>query len=221
MSISYQSFGESAILISWPNKITETTRQEIYVFNQQVQSLLPKYIIETVTAYCSLTVYMKPGCNQEKLITKLKAIQLKQNEFVTHSRLWEIPVCYDLSFGLDLEELARLKKLSVEQVVQLHSQTVYTVDFIGFLPGFPYLSGLTSILYTPRLKTPRQLITKGCVAIGGNQTGIYPIDSPGGWNIIGKTPLTFFDPKNSQPCFIRPFDRIKFQAISLDQFKYD
>lgn len=221
MSITYQPYGENAILISWPNEISESNRQEIYIFNQKIQSLVPKYIIETVTAYCSLTIYLQSDCNQKALLTKLKSLQLKQKYIVNQSKLWEIPVCYDLSLGLDLKELAQQKKLSVEKVIQLHSQTIYTVDFLGFLPGFPYLSGLNPMLHTPRLKTPRQSITKGSIGIGGNQTGIYPIDSPGGWNIIGQTPLSFFDPNKPQPCFIRPLDTIKFQVINFDEFNDD
>jgi len=219
MFLKYQYFGEQAILVSWPNKIDPKTRLDIYHFNQKIQRLIPEMILETVTAYCSLTVYLNHGVNHEKLLIKLKEIyQSSTSQQEINPTLWKIPVCYDLLFALDLKNFAAEKKLSIKQVIELHSSSTYTVDFFGFLPGFPYLSGLNPLLHTPRLSTPRECVVKGSVAIGGKQTGIYPINSPGGWHIIGRTPKSFFDVSKKPPCFLQPFDKIKFYPIGLKEF---
>lgn len=219
--LTFQTFGQQAILISWPNKIDEKISKDIYLFNLKIQKLIPKFIIETVTAYCSLTVYFQFDINKKELIVILKNLYQTENTAIGKSTIWEIPVCYDLSFGLDLETLARQKKLTVQDVINYHSRTLYTVVFLGFLPGFPYLSGLNSILHTPRLSTPRISVAKGSVAIGGKQTGIYPLESPAGWHIIGRTALSFFDPNKGQPSFIKPLDKIKFVPIPLHEFNCD
>jgi len=219
--LTFQTFGQQAILISWPNEVNEQTSKDIYSFNLKIQKLVPQFIIETVTAYCSLTVYFQFDTDMTELIIILKDLYQANETAIQKPTTWEIPVCYDLLFGIDLENLARLKKLSIQEVINYHTQTLYTVDFLGFLPGFPYLGGLNPILHTPRLTTPRLSVANGSVAIGGKQTGIYPIDSPAGWHVIGRTPLSFFDPTIDQPCFIKPLDKIKFVSIPLHEYNHD
>jgi len=221
-SLEFQDYGSHAVLISWPNVISEKTSRDIYLFNQKINALLSESIVEIVTAYCSLTVFVNTGIDKQKLIINLKKIyRAGFDDIEVKSKIWDIPVCYDLSLGIDLKNLAKAKNISVEEIIQLHTQPLYTVDFIGFLPGFPYLSGLNPLLNTPRLENPRQNINKGSVAIGGKQTGVYPIDSPGGWHIIGRTPFTFFNPQKTNPCVIKAMDKIKFHAISLDEYYHD
>ena len=135
------------------------------------------------------------------------------------SVLWKIPVCYDAVFGIDLEAISKEKNLSKEEIIKRHSQAIYTVYFIGFLPGFLYLGGLDESLHVPRKSTPRLQIEKGAVAIGGNQTGVYPTESPGGWNIIGNSPIEFFNPKLETPCFAKAGDKISFKPITIQEFK--
>ena len=137
----------------------------------------------------------------------------KQDQF-----LWEIPVCYDASFGIDLEEIANKKKCSVADIIRLHTETDYLVYFIGFQPGFLYLGGLHQNLHVPRKSNPRVRVDKGSVGIGGAQTGVYPQNSSGGWNIIGKSPLNFFNMKATNPCFAKPGDRIQFVAVDIHTF---
>ena len=133
--------------------------------------------------------------------------------------LVEIPVCYDAEFALDLEEVAQRAGLGVQEVVDLHFTSEYRVHCIGFTPGFPFLGGLPSKLATPRRSTPRKEIPAGSVAIGGAQTGIYPVKSPGGWNLIGRTPLRLFDPQKDPPALLRGGDRVRFRAITRDEFE--
>ena len=219
LPITFETFGVHAILVSWPNEINQSTSMDIFNFKQKIHQSIPEHIVETVPAYCSLTIFMKNQVNQQELINKLKKLyQHTDNTTQASTIIWEIPVCYDLQFGTDLTTLAQIKTCSTQRIVELHSQALYTVDFLGFLPGFPYLSGLNPLLHTPRLTKPRAVVKKGSVAIGGKQTGVYPIESPGGWHIIGRTPVSFFNPHDSQPSFISPLDKIKFQPVSMTDF---
>jgi inhibitor of KinA len=137
----------------------------------------------------------------------------------TRARHIEIPVCYDPDFAPDLEEVARHAGLSATEVVDLHRRGEYRVSCVGFTPGFPFLSGLPPKLATPRRATPRKEIPAGSVAIGGTQTGVYPLKSPGGWNIIGRTSLPLFDPQKDPPALLRAGDRVRFRAITRREFE--
>ena len=134
------------------------------------------------------------------------------------ARCVEIPVCYGPAFGPDLPDVAAHARLGSEDVVRIHSSAEYLVYFLGFSPGFPYLGELPPALYTPRLPTPRTRVPAGSVAIGGTQTGIYPLDSPGGWRIIGRTPLRLFDPLKTRPTLLCMGDLVRFSPVSEDDF---
>jgi inhibitor of KinA len=140
-------------------------------------------------------------------------------ESVPGERSIAIPVCYELELGFDLDEVAAHTKMSVQEVIDLHCSARYRVSCVGFTPGFPFLSGLPDELATPRRSTPRKEIPAGSVAIGGRQTGIYPIKSPGGWNVIGRTPLRLFDPQKNPPAVLRAGDRVRFRAITREEFE--
>jgi inhibitor of KinA len=131
----------------------------------------------------------------------------------------EIPVCYDQKFAPDLDEVANHAGVPVERVIELHSAANYRVNCLGFTPGFPYLSGLPPELATPRRPVPRKQVPAGSVGIGGNQTGIYPATSPGGWNIIGCTPVRLFTPNKNPPTVLCPGDYVRFRSISRDEFE--
>jgi len=133
-------------------------------------------------------------------------------------RVVEIPACYDSEFALDIERVAERAQISTSDVVDLHSAAEYRVSCIGFTPGFPFLSGMPKKLATPRRETPRKEIPAGSVGIGGAQTGIYPLRSPGGWNLIGRTPLKLFDPTKNPPALLHAGDRVRFRAITREEF---
>ncbi|HEV2966356.1 MAG TPA: 5-oxoprolinase subunit PxpB, partial [Chthoniobacterales bacterium] len=130
----------------------------------------------------------------------------------------EIPVCYASEFAFDLDDVARRTDLEPNEVIALHSSTEYRVHCVGFTPGFPFLGGLPPKLAAPRRETPRTEIPAGSVGIGGKQTGIYPVKSPGGWNIIGRTPLRLFDPQRNPPVLVRAGDGVRFRPISREEF---
>ena len=216
--LTYKLFGRSAILVEWPANISQDIIQDIISFERQVKEI--ESILDTIIAYNSLLIrYQNPIVDQELTIRQLKnkytasSYLIKQDQF-----LWEIPVCYDASFGIDLEEIANKKKCSVADIVRLHTETDYLVYFIGFQPGFLYLGGLHQNLHVPRKSNPRVRVDKGSVGIGGAQTGVYPQNSSGGWNIIGKSPLNFFNMKATNPCFAKPGDRSQFVAVDILTF---
>ena len=216
--LTYKLFGRSAILVEWPANISQDIIQDIISFERQVKEI--DSILDIIIAYNSLLIrYQNPIVDQELTIRQLKnkytasSYLIKQDQF-----LWEIPVCYDASFGIDLEEIANKKKCSVADIVRLHTETDYLVYFIGFQPGFLYLGELHQNLHVPRKSNPRVRVDKGSVGIGGSQTGIYQQNSSGGWNILGKSPLNFFNMKASNPCFAKPGDRIQFVAVDLHTF---
>ena len=216
--LTYKRFGRSAILVEWPANISQEIIQDIISFERQVKEI--DSILDTIIAYNSLLIrYQNPIIDKELTISQLKKIYaassylIKQDQF-----LWQIPVCYDVSFGIDLEEIANKKKCSVAEIIRLHTEGDYLVYFIGFQPGFLYLGGLHQTLHVSRKSNPRLRVDKGSVAIGGIQTGIYPQNSSGGWNIIGKSPLNFFDINASEPCFAKPGDRIKFVSVDIHTF---
>ena len=216
--LTYKLFGRSAILVEWPANISQDIIQDIISFERQVKEI--DAILDTIIAYNSLLIrYQNPIVDKELTISQLKnkytasSYVIKQDQF-----LWEIPVCYDASFGIDLEEIANKKKCSVTDIIRLHTETDYIVYFIGFQPGFLYLGGLHQNLHIPRKSNPRVRVDKGSVGIGGAQTGVYPQNSSGGWNIIGKSPLNFFNMKATNPCFAKSGDRIQFVAVDIHTF---
>ncbi|MFM8742516.1 MAG: 5-oxoprolinase subunit PxpB [Cytophagales bacterium] len=140
-------------------------------------------------------------------------------EASTSGRLVQMPICYDLEFGIDLSRMADERELRVEEIIDLHSRELYHVFMIGFLPGFPYMGKVHHSIASPRLPKPRAKVLAGSVGIAGEQTGIYPLDSPGGWNIVGRTPLRLFKPTDTNPVFFQPGDQVKFVSISRKEFE--
>lgn len=217
----YKQFGESAILIEWPQKISKTILTDIRVFVEKIKNEKIKEILEFNFVYYSLLIiYDKNIISFNKIKQKLCHLYEKDNQTkLSQSSIWHIPVCYDVKFGIDLEFLSSEKKCPVEEIISLHSNAIYTVYGIGFLPGFLYLGGLEDILHTPRRSFPRMKVPKGAIAVGGRQTGIYPQSTPGGWHILGRTPISLFNPRSIKPCVVSAGDRIKFKPINKAEFE--
>ena len=219
--LKYKPYGERSILVEWPTKIDENILYDLINFKKSLYNHLFESTIQIKSAYNSLLItYDNTIDNINNEVSALKALyfakkRLQKDKF----KLWRIPVCYDDCFALDLDEISNQSNLSKKEIIRLHSGTIYTVYFIGFLPGFLYMGGLDSRLFFARKSTPRLQINKGAVAIGGGQTGIYPNDSPGGWNIIGRTPISLFDSNKEQPCFVKAGDKIQFAPIGLKEYQ--
>lgn len=212
-------YGEEAILINFKQEISYKTHHIVRSFYKAVIKNQLRGIKSIVPAYCSIMVAY------DETIISYKALK---NEMIklwssltldddTNIKTYHIPVCYDEKFGLDLSEISIQKKMSIDEIITIHSQQTYHIYTIGFMPGFPYLGKLDPRLELPRKETPRLQVLAGSVAIAANQTGIYPCDSPGGWNIIGKTPINLFSPIHSYSMSIG--DRVKFKVITLTEFE--
>lgn len=219
--LTYRRFSERSILVEWPSKIDNSILEDVLNFKNHLLNSSIKSIVQINNAYSSiLIIYKFTIDNAYDEISKLKALYLERVSNAKRTlRRWKIPVCYDDDFGLDLKEISEEKKCTISEIINWHSDTIYTVFFIGFLPGFLYLGGLDKRLNFPRKVSPRSQIQKGAVAIGGAQTGIYPNTSPGGWNIIGNSPLEFFNPKKDKPCFAQSGDKIQFVPINKQEYK--
>ena len=231
MNFKIYPLSEQAITIEFGEEISEDLLQQVSSFDQLVKQYPFNGFISTVPAYATLTIYFDPllviqsslrGSNcLEKVSAYLKNLTEKKRALVKFdSNIVYIPVCYDEVFGLDLAEVANYHKLSIENVIALHSSAIYKVYMIGFVPGFAYLGGMDDQLTTPRKVTPRKLVPKGAVGIAGNQTGIYPLATPGGWQIIGSTPLMLFNAHRTQPSLLKVGDQVVFKQISLTEFSH-
>ena len=224
--------GDSALIVRVREQFEdapEETQDEVLRAFQQLRSAAIPGMIELAPAYTSVAVFFDPvdvakasgasGEIHDWLTTRIRAAAAGgARRRRSLSRTVEIPVCYDPEFGVDLEDVARHAQISTKEVVDLHSAAEYRVSCIGFVPGFPFLTGLPKILATPRRVTPRKEIPPGSVGIGGAQTGIYPLRSPGGWNLIGRTPLKLFEPAKDPPTFLQAGDRVRFRAITREEF---
>lgn len=218
--LKYKAFGERSILIEWPSKIDTSILNDLLLFKIAIENENIKAIVEVKSAYSSILIsYHDTIDDVYGEIMTLKAlyfarVSLKKSAY----KLWRIPVCYDDDFALDLEKISAQSKLSKTDIIALHSKSMYTVYFIGFLPGFLYLGGLDERLHFPRKSSPRLNVKKGAVAIGGSQTGVYPNESPGGWNLIGNSPISFFDVSKKEPCFAKAGDKIQFYEVSKSEY---
>lgn len=219
--LTYLQYSERSILVKWPNIIDENILNDVLLYKKHLKNSNIKSIVYINNAYNSiLVIYDLPIEKINDEILRLKATCVSRFGVKKSTlKLWKIPVCYDEEFALDLNEISNVKRLQKEEIIRLHSETIYTVFFIGFLPGFLYLGGMDNRLRFPRRSSPRLQIEKGAVGIGGAQTGIYPNASPGGWNIIGNSPLNIFNPKIDRPCFASAGDRIQFIPVRMDQYQ--
>lgn len=221
--------GDTALMLEMGDVIDEPTHRRVHVTWQALQAVPLPSVIEVVPAYTTVTIFYDPfqavqaGAPETGIVDWLAAKireRLKNPPKFEKSkgRVVEVPVCYGGEFGPDLGVVAKHTKLSPEEVIKRHSKAEYLVYLIGFAPGFPYLGGLPKDLDTPRHAKPRMTVARGSVGIAANQTGIYPLSTPGGWNLIGRTPLKLFMPDKNPPVLLRAGDRVKFRVITAEEF---
>ena len=213
--------GDTSLCAEFGNEISEKINAEIRAFNILLKEGGIRGIVETVPTYRSLMIHYDPGkVSCKKLIAQLTALTGQLDRIaIPPSDVLEIPVLYGGDMGPDLPFVAEHAKLPEEEVIRIHSSVEYLIYMLGFTPGFTYLGGMSDQLETPRLKTPRVKIPAGSVGIAGKQTGVYPIDSPGGWQLIGRTPVRMYDPECETPILPQAGQYIRFRA--LDRKEYD
>ena len=207
------------VILEWKNEPDDKTLHQLIEFQKTILKEFEE-VIQITQGYCSLMLFHKNNVqNIEDYKTRLHHLYTSQSrKYPKKGELWQIPVCYEEDYAPDLKTLANDLNLNPDTLVAKHVSARYQVCFIGFLPGFLYLSGLSKVLECRRKEQPIPNVTQGSVAIGGRQTGIYPMDSPGGWHVIGKTPYPFFEPLNKKPCFAKAGDSVQFTSISRSEF---
>lgn len=212
--------GDRGLLVEYGDGISPQINRKVRKMAMALEQACPKGILEVIPTYRSLLIVYEPGYTDlDSVQNRLEELEKRLDQLnLPPPKTIEIPVCYGAEFGPDIENVAKEHDLSVEDVIRIHSEPVYPIYMIGFTPGFPFLGGLPKILHTPRLVTPRTYVPEGSVGIADAQTGIYPIASPGGWQLIGRTPLKLFSPDKTDPFLYRTGDLIRFKPISAEAF---
>jgi inhibitor of KinA len=224
----FTPLGDQAVTITLGTAIDEATHRLVRAVTRAIMASDTSGVTDIVPAFASVTVHYDPlrvaesdgKAPYQRMVSALQTLlEDVRVENLPEPRLVEIPVCYGGVLGPDLSDVARQHDLSTDDVVQLHSSADYLVYMVGFMPGFAYLGGLPERIATPRRSSPRTAVPAGAVGIGGQQTGVYPVESPGGWNLIGRTPLQIFDITRDQQTLLATGDRVRFAPISLREFE--
>ncbi len=221
--------GDHAVVIQLGESIEQNTHEKVKQVTAYFENSSIEWLVELVPAFTTVTLFYDPikaiGSPQSKLPYEIVCEDIKgflaevKDGQKTESRIVEIPVCYGGEFGPDLQKVAEYHHISENEVIEKHTSGNYLVYMIGFAPGFPYIGGMSPDIATPRKESPRLKIPAGSVGIAGEQTGVYPIETPGGWQLIGRTPLKLFQPEKESPSLLEAGNRIRFKAITLKEYK--
>jgi KipI family sensor histidine kinase inhibitor len=213
--------GDSSILIQFGNSIDPEINGKIAATVQLMREQHIEGVVDIIPAFCSLLINYDPRViSYDRMKTRMEQILSMEIAAGTRKKkVYQIPVCYGGSFGPDLDNIAEHAALTPQEVIDIHTSTDYLIYMLGFLPGFTYLGGLDERIHTPRLANPRIRIPAGSVGIGGSQTGIYPMDSPGGWQLMGMTPVKTYDPNREVPILVEAGDYIRF--VPVDEAEYE
>lgn len=211
--------GDKAIVVEFGDEISIECNNKVLSLYKNITSKKEPFIISSVPTYRSLLIKYDPlRISYAELVKKINEELKQQKDLDINPEVMEVPVKYGGGFGPDIEYVAKHNNISVDEVIKIHTKPLYRIYMIGFTMGFAYLGGMSDKIETPRLEKPRTKIPAGSVGIAGKQTGIYPVESPGGWRLIGKTPVKLYDPHREDPILVKPGNYIKFIEISEDDF---
>jgi len=213
--------GDLGLLVEFGDKIDLEINQKVRKVFLTLEKAGVNGIIEAVPTYRSILIFYDPSkASFERLQQEILSIEKRLGEVtVPPPETIEIPVLYGGEYGPDLNFVAQHNGLTPEEVIEIHTSGTYLIYMLGFTPGFPFLGGLSERLFTPRLKTPRAVVPAGSVGIANNQTGIYPIDSPGGWQLIGRTPVKLYNPSHENPILLMAGNYLKFKRITEAEYR--
>lgn len=217
----FRIVGDMGLMMEFGATISPLIHHRIRVMMHILDREKVAGVIEYLPAYRSLTLLYDPLiCSCRKLQERLADLYKNAGEItLPEPKVVELPVCYGGAFGPDLDFVAKSHQLGEEEVIHLHSQPDYSIYMLGFSPGFPFLGGLPEPLRTPRLESPRRKVPAGSVGIANDQTGVYPVESPGGWQLIGRTPLKLFDHQRPEPFLFAAGDILRFKPISEEEYR--
>jgi inhibitor of KinA len=219
MDVRFLSAGDTAIVVEFGDRIDRTLSDRVLRLGARVKAVQVPGVVETVPTYRSLMVHYDPLVTDSTALREQISALLDDNAVAAEpSRLWRIPACYEPSHAPDIAEVAETKGLTVDEVIRLHSETQFHIYMIGFVPGYPYMGDLPEQLVLPRRADPRIRVPAGSIAIASNMTAIYPIESPGGWHLIGTTPIRLFDAAQARPALFSPGDKVRFEPVTVAQF---
>lgn len=213
MEIKY--INENAMACIFDEAINQRVNQQVLALKRALETQQVEGIEEIITSYHTLVIYFKDSITHAEIAELINRLDIS-DEAERTAKVYTIPVCYD--YGLDLAELAEYCGLTPQEVIERHTSRPYLIYMLGFMPGFPFLGGLDDSIAKPRKETPRKEIPTGSVGIANEQTGMYPLASPGGWNIIGRTPVTLFDADRTPAVFYEAGDYIQFKAVSKEEY---
>lgn len=221
--------GDHALTIEWGNAIDIAVNKTVMALFAALKDAHLTGVKDIIPAYNTVTIVydttllkraVKIGTVYEWISRQIgKLIDNAEIDIEKAGRSVRIPICYDLSLAPDLASLAAEHSVTIDEVIKLHTGKTYRVYMVGFMPGFAYMGSVDKKIITPRKANPRTSVPAGSVGIAGEQTGIYPFDSPGGWQLIGQTPVKMFDTEKTDPCFLQPGDEVQFYPITKDDFQ--
>jgi inhibitor of KinA len=213
--------GDAALLVEFPPRIDPEVNGRAVALARSIRKWRAGGVRDVVVGFSSVTVYFDPlETNVVALEGELqRAGRLLPDRLAIDGTLIDVPVCYGGEFGPDLAEVAAWATVSEDEVIKLHCAPVYRVYVVGFVPGFPYMASVHPRLALPRKRTPRTRVPAGSVAIAAGQTGIYPIETPGGWHLVGRTRLKVYDDAREEPFLFKPGDSVRFQPVTRDEFE--
>lgn len=226
MHYTLSPLGDQAVVIEVGKKIDRSSEQKVKAIVSRLDAESPSWIIEYIPAYTTVTIiyaiteFLKEDSPYEAVCERIHALLEGVTQIAAvQQKVVEIPVLYGGEYGPDLDFVAKHTGLTVDEVIAIHTSADYTVHMIGFAPGFPFIGGMSEQIATPRRKTPRLKIPARSVGIAGVQTGVYPIETPGGWQLIGRTPLELFLPSEDPPSLLAAGDKIKFYKITTEEYE--
>lgn len=220
MTARLLSSGDTALVVEFGNRVDRALSDRVLALDAAVRAAEIPGITETVPSFRSLMVHYDPlATSAAALSSALAGLLDRAGTVAGAARVWRIPVCYDPACASDLAEVASRTGLSREEVVALHSGSLYHVYMLGFLPGYPYLGDLPPALMLPRREEPRLRVLPGSIGIATSLTAIYPLESPGGWHLIGATPVRLFDARRQPPALLAPGDAVRFEPVGLAEYE--
>ena len=220
MTVRFLPSGDTAIVAEFGDRIDRALNQRVLRLNAAVRAARIPGVVETLPTFRSVLVHYDPlATKNADVICAIERLMAQHETAAASGTLWRIPACYEKAHAPDLEEVAQRAGLAPDEVIRLHSGTRYQVYMIGFSPGFPYMGDVPAPLALPRRTDPRVRVAAGSIAIAAGMTSVYPVESPGGWHLIGSTPVRFFDLSVPQPALLAPGDSVLFEPVDESEYE--